>query len=524
MDPASVGLINAVHAWQRRLLRAELARGAVRAAAAAALLAFGVQVLGGLSELDDSLLRLAAATAGLLLWLGGVTLAAWPLRTRHAVAALDRRLGLADRLTTAWTLRRVADPAANVQRRDALRALSHAADRHRPVAIWRTRRRDLIACAVSLALAMVATLSVHPRRTALDAQVAESAAVQGTAERLEMLRQNTTTATANLSPAAAAQIRSVLEEATLGVAAARTQREATAVLEHAEARLSSALADPNAQAREDALAAMSEALASETLTRPLAQALQHADPNAAHAALDALSQNAQRLTEPQRRDVSRALQRAANVGQGDAPTATALGQAARAFDRASAQSQGQGQGASQTQSQGADQPTDASPSTADALAAADAALTESLQAARTQATLQATAQGLQDIAANAPPLRTAPPRSSDATTASGPDTRQRSSGAGVQAAAPPDPASPLHAPASSTAGGAAVFVPSRAAGPSTDSAPVQETFSVRGEPRTYREALPEFAQAQRDYVERGDVPSADRDLVQRYFVDLGGGG
>jgi hypothetical protein len=508
VDPASVGLISAIHSWQRRLLRAELARGAVRAACAAALLAFGLQVLGGLSELDDDLVRYAAAGAGSLLWLVGLALAAWPLRTRQAVAALDARLSLADRLTTAWALRRVTEPAANVQRRDALRALGRAAARHSPVLVWRTRRRDLIACAVSLALAIVAALSVHPRHTALDAQMAEAAAVQQTAERLDTLRQNTAALTANLSPKAAAEIETVLDEAAAGLAAARTQREANAVLSQAETRLSAALTDPN------------EALASEPLTRPLSQALQHADPSAAHSALDALSQNAQTLTEPQRQDVSRALQRAANVGQGDAATAAALGRAARAFDRANNQGQGQGQ------SQGGDQPTDAeSSSTADALAAADAALGDSLQANRAQAAAQATAQGLQDVAANTPPLPVQPtrPRSNSSSAASGPEAVSPSSGAGVNPAAQRD-ATTFGQPPASSAAGAPIFVPSRAAGAPSDSAPVQESFSVRGEPRTYREALPQYAQTQRDYIERGDAPAADRDLVRRYFVEIGGGG
>lgn len=534
MDPASVGLISAIHSWQRRLLRDELARGAVRAACAAALLAFGLQVLGGLSELDDDLVRDAAAAAGLLLWLVGLGLAAWPLRTRQAVAALDARLSLADRLTTAWALRSVTEPAANVQRRDALRALGQAAARHRPILVWRTRRRDLIACAASLGLAIVAALSVHPRHTALEAQMADSAAVQQTAERLDTLRQNTAALTANLSPTAAAQIQTVLDEAAAGVAAARTRGEANAVLSQAETRLSAALSDPNAQARDDALAAMSEALASEPLTRPLSQALQHADPGAAHAALDALSQNAQSLTEPQRQDVSRALQRAANVGQGDAATSAALGRAARAFDRAANQNQAKGQGQPQGQSQsqgegdtaaqGTDQPSDAAPSSiVDALAAADAALGESLQATRAQAAAQATANGLQDVAANAPSLQTTRSSSNSSSTANSPETVSPSSGAGVNPAAQRDATTPPQSPASS-AGSSPIFVPSRAAGVPTDSAPVQESFSVRGEPRTYREALPQYAQTQRDYIERADVPAADRELVRRYFVDLGGGG
>jgi hypothetical protein len=65
-----------------------------------------------------------------------------------------------------------------------------------------------------------------------------------------------------------------------------------------------------------------------------------------------------------------------------------------------------------------------------------------------------------------------------------------------------------------------VFVPgSPSDGPGSQDY-VQQPFTVRGQPRPYREVLGQYAQAGRDYVDRPEVAPTVRDLVKQYFSKL----
>ena len=116
---------------------------------------------------------------------------------------------------------------------------------------------------------------------------------------------------------------------------------------------------------------MSETLAAEPLTRQLGDALQHEDAKATGEALDAISQKADQLSDVERQALSRALQRAANVGRSDPRSASSLKDAANAI--------------------AAGQPSQAS------LSAAQASLRDAIQAAQGQASLRDTRQRLRDI-------------------------------------------------------------------------------------------------------------------------------
>src|SRR5437868_15191152 len=116
---------------------------------------------------------------------------------------------------------------------------------------------------------------------------------------------------------------------------------------------------------------MSETLAAEPLARPLGDALQHEDAQAASDAVKALAAQADQLSDVQRQALSRALQRASNVGRSDPRSAAALREAARSI--------------------GAGEPSRA------ALSATDAALREAIQAANAQASLRETSQRLRDV-------------------------------------------------------------------------------------------------------------------------------
>lgn len=507
------GLADTLRPWRRRLLAAELAHAGTRWACAAALTTTAIVVGLALIDAPADVVPLAGLATGLLVGAIGlaIQIGGSHLRAAHAIASIDARLGLADRLTTAWALRDLAGPVPDAQRRDAVRALDRLRGLHRPIAAWPSRERDLVACALSLLVALGAVAWVHPRGAVLEAQQTNAAAVQAATERLGIVSQNVAALSPALSPETAARVQAIVEQARADLGNAHTRREAQAILARADEQLNTALADPAALARDDALAAMSEALASDSLARPLAQALQHEDPVATHAAFEVLAQNAQNLSQPQRQSLSQALQRAADVGRGDATAAAALSQAAQAVRSADANGQ-----STQTQH-------DAGPTASSAFGQADAALLETIQAARAQATLHAAAQSLSGDDASSTPPRNGPPSASTARSALADAPEPPGRGAGVMPGLALDTTAPPQTAPAEPQAGSPVFTAGRVSGPATDSAPLRETFSVRGQPREYRDALPQYTRTQRDYVDRSDVAPADRDLVQRYFGEPNGG-
>jgi hypothetical protein len=291
-----------------------------------------------------------------------------------------------------------------------------------------------------------------------------------------------------------------------------------AVLAKAEEQVSQQLADPNADLRDEALSAMSETLAAEPLSRALGDALQHEDARAASNAVQSIATQADKLSDVQRQALSRALQRAANVGRADAASASALRDAARAI--------------------AAGDPSGA------ALSATDAALREAIQASMAQTSLRATTQRLRELQlqlASRAPLSdegadtpaagdqaglsssatgAAPYSTSVAVDAAGNRLRdpgtERGSSAGVGAADLGGQRQP--APLGPAAEN--VFVPGREGSGPADQDLTDQPFTVRGAPRPYRDVLGQYAQSGRDYVDRPEVSPAVRDLVKQYFQQL----
>jgi hypothetical protein len=143
------------------------------------------------------------------------------------------------------------------------------------------------------------------------------------------MRADAADPSAELSAEQIRQLNELLQQAQAELKEAKTRQEASAILARTQTQLGQQLADPNAELRDEALAAMSETLAAEPLTRPLADALQQENAQATSEALTALMDQADRLSEVERQALSRALQRAANVGRADAASAAALREAAR---------------------------------------------------------------------------------------------------------------------------------------------------------------------------------------------------
>jgi hypothetical protein len=500
----------ALQPWMRRLALEALRLWLVRGAIAGLLGASLVLGLGWLVPIPESELQPVAFRLALAGLLAGLIVGAWPTSTLRRAVQLDVRLKLADRLTTAWLERRAQQPMLALQRQDALARLGERSlVRDLPL---RWRRVDLGVLGGVALLAAFLSVAPSPMQAVLDRQAAEQAAILQAGQRLDALSQDVA-ADANLSPEQARRLQELLQQARADLANARSQQDAQTVLANAAQQVNQ-LGDPAADAQEEALGAMSETLAQEPLTRELGDALARNDAAATDQAVQQLQAQADQLSDIQRQALSRALQRAANVGHGDPRSSAALREAARAVSSA--------------------EPADSS------LTATSEALRAALQSVTSQASLRSTSQRLQDLraalasgqptdaqdsltagapSAQQPPVALEPGRTLpiDASPSRGADSPPPMVGAGQGAAPfggeqPPSPSNPV---ASEN-----VFVPgSPNDGPGSQDY-VQQPFTVRGQPRPYREVLGQYAQAGRDYVDRPDVAPTVRELVKQYFSKL----
>jgi hypothetical protein len=507
-----------------------------------------VLAIGWVTPWPEAELRPWAAQLALPFLLAALLVGVWPTRLPRRAAELDARLGFGDRLATAWAFRQSSQAIVLLQRSDAI---DHLDARSPGSALhWRPSRVELGVLAVLGLVTLVLVGVPSPQQPVLEKRAAEELAVQQANQRLDVLRQEATAAP-SLTPEQAQRLDELLRQAQAELNGVRTQREATAILSRATEQVSQQLSDPDAEARDEALAAMSETLASEPLTRALGEALQHEDAQAASDALDDISDQADKLSDVQRQALSRALQRASNVGRSAPQSANALKQAAQALSAGQTGTGQPGAGQADPGQSGAGQPADAASAsdaasaaaaTRAALAATNAALSQAIQAATADAKLRQTTERLRDLESQ---LASGTPLSADS---------QQSGSAsdlpGVPSGTPPGMGTPvaidsgagrLNDPAAGQGKGAGigaagagaagqaepvgpaaenVFVAGRPGIGPADQDLTDQPFSVRGAPRPYREVLGQYAQSGRDYVDRPDVSPAVRDLVKQYFQQL----
>ncbi|MBV9897930.1 MAG: hypothetical protein JO020_27560 [Chloroflexi bacterium] len=514
--PGQTALAAVLHPWERQLTRERLSRWLLRGATASLVLAILVLLVGWFTLVPESDLRPWALELAPIPLVLAAAIALWPRAHVHRAAELDTRLRLGDRVATAWAFRAVENPIVHLQRHDAVTRLGN----QEPAKLgWRPARFELASLGGAFLFAALLLVTPSPQQAVLDRQAADQAAVEQAAQRLDSLRA-AAIASPNLTPDQARQLDELLQQAQAELSHTHSQEDASAVLSRAQDQVSQQLGDPNADLRDEALAAMSETLAAEPRTQALADALQQENPVAASQALDDLAAQADQLSDVERQSLSRALQRAANVGRADARTASSLHDAAQALANG------------------------ASPDTA--LSQANAAMRDSIQASHSQADVNATLRQLRDLQgrlASGQPL----PDSSDQSSAqqafgtagsadSAEGTPVALDAGGSRTVADPtngqnggggagtDSATGQYAGQSAPPNAQAaenVYVPGR---PSTGAADqqdmVDQPFTVRGAPRPYRDVLQQYAQTSRDYVDRPDISPAVRDLVKQYFQEL----
>jgi hypothetical protein len=511
-----LALREALRAWERRLRRERLGAWLIRGAGVALVAACLVLLVGWLTPTPESDLRPWAAAVMLVPLLAATGYAVWPRQHIRGAAELDQRLGLGDRLATAWSFRNSEQVVVRLQRADAVRRLSQFAP-ERDLR-WRPARREVGVVGVVALVTLLLLMTPSPQQKVLDQRAAEQNSVIQAGQQLDVLRQ-AAAASGTLTPDQTRQLDELLQQAQADLNRAQSQQEASAIVARAQDQLSQQLGDPNADLRDEALAAMSETLAAEPQTQALASALKQENAQATSDAIRTITSKSDALSDVERQALSRALQRAANVGRSDSRSSSALANAAQAV----------ASGAS----------SDA------AMSQVDAALRESIQASQSQAAVDATAQQLHDLqarlASGAPlnnpsdPMQGQPQAGGASAAGAGlgsgtpvaldggagrsvsePSSGPVAQGAGVGAGATGTSGQP---PASAQAA-ENVFVPGRAGTGPADQDLVNQPFSVSGAPRPYRDVLNQYAQSSRDYVDRPDISPAVRDLVKQYFQEL----
>jgi hypothetical protein len=512
--PGEAVLRDALGAWEHRLRLERLGNWLIRGATAALVAASLVFLVGWMTPVPESDLRPWAAAVMLVPLLIALGIALAPRRHIRHAAELDQRLGFGDRLATAWSFRDSEQTIVRLQRADALHRLGQYVPRQE--LRWRPARAELFVVGGAALVTLLLLLTPSPQQKVLDQQAAEQNSVEQASQQLDVLRQ-AAAASSSLTPDQLRQLDELLQQAQADLNQAHTQQEATAILARTQDQVGQQLGDPNADLRDEALAAMSETLAAEPQTQALASALQQENAQGASDAIRKLAAQADSLSDVERQSLSRALQRAANVGRADARSANALSNAAQ---------------------------TIASGGSADApLSQMDAALRDSIQASQSQAAVEAATQRLHDLQAR---LASGTPLASDTDPTSGrpaagtgamddlssstpvaldggasqsvsePSAGATARGAGVGAAS--RNGTGQAAPGAQAAEN--VFVPGRAGNGPGDQDLVNQPFSVTGAPRPYRDVLNQYAQSSRDYVDRPDISPAVRDLVKQYFQEL----
>jgi len=269
---------------------------------------------------------------------GGGAAAAWLRpRSRYRLArTLDRRLALAERLTTAWEIGagRLSTAPAMVaaQRADTLEAIART-DIRSGLPLRLPRPALLTGLALTVALALMVGLP-NPQEAVLARRAAVRAAVEEQLAALQAAEAQVTQAEM-LTPQERATLLQTLEETIAALEEGQaTPEEAVAALAQAERALAP-LQDPGAAAVRSALARAAADMADSELTRDLAEALAQGNYTAAAQQLAAFAgDQGQALTRAEELALARELaQAAATLAESNPALAQQLEQAAQAIEQ-----------------------------------------------------------------------------------------------------------------------------------------------------------------------------------------------
>ena len=324
--------------WGRRLRLVESPRWAARGLAAGLALGLILALAARLVPLlmADQLALIAALAAGVGLAVALAAVWLWP-RPRHRLAwTLDRRLGLAERLTTALEIeRRVLAPSptmAAAQWKDTLAAANRVDVRTAlPV---RVPRWPLLAVAVLGGGLVLSLMLPNPQEAVLLQQAAVRAAIEEQIEELEAVHEEVAGAEA-LTDEEREALLQALEEAIAALEEGQaTPEEAVSALAEAERSLAE-LQDPELADLRAGLERAAGEMADSDLTRALSEALAQGDYEAAAQELTAFAgPEGEELTREQELELAEELAQAAEaIAETDPELAQQLAEAAQAIEQ-----------------------------------------------------------------------------------------------------------------------------------------------------------------------------------------------
>ena len=300
-------LDNILQELRRAAGRARAARYALHALVGAAGWVAAVLIVARLVPLER---RLELAALGLPLALA-MAAVLWAFR-RPAPSVLltlaDIRLGLKERLSTAWERRTQSGPLDRAQRDDALQ---HAARTSLPAAFpVRVNRGEASLVAILAIFALALALLPNPMDQVLAQQRADQASQARAARAVQQAAKKVETATPSSKDA---EIQKILKDTQAKIQQADSPRRALESITPAEQELQK-LSDPGTAALQSSSQNLANALSATASGRTAAQAIS-SSPQKGAQALRNLAGELDKLSPKDREELASALARAAEQSQ-----------------------------------------------------------------------------------------------------------------------------------------------------------------------------------------------------------------
>jgi hypothetical protein len=264
----------------------------------------------------ETRLQPAALGVGVILAAAGIAWAVIRPRSDMLMQRADLRLGLQERLSTAWERRGGIGVMDGLLREDAL--LHAERDRLRKAFPVRINRREAATVAIVAATALALFALPNPMDQVLSQRQADRASQAKAASTIRDVQKKiaASTKTASVAP----QVQQILGDTQKKIAQAPDPRQAIAPITPAEQRLQQ-LSDPQTAARTSSAQNLANALSTTTAGSAAGQALSNSPAQGAQA-LRNLATQLQSLTPAQQAQLAKALADAAQHAQDPAMAAT----------------------------------------------------------------------------------------------------------------------------------------------------------------------------------------------------------
>src|ERR1700736_6339213 len=492
----------------RAAARARAARYAVHALVAALAWILLVLIIARLTPFEG---RPLVAAVGIPVVLAIAALA-WLIRRPSATVLMrlaDFRLGLKERLSTAWERRTESGPLDDVQRGDALRQAAGA--RLGTAFPLRVNRGEASLIAILAIFSLALALLPNPMDQVLAQRQADRLSQARAAKALQAAQKKIADRTT--PPPVDPQVQKILKDAAAKIQQADSPRKALESITPAEQQLQS-LTDPGTPALSSTAQNLANALSATAAGKSAAQAIASSPAKGAQSVRDLASQ-LQNLSPKDAAELAKALAKASQQAQ-NSQMRDSLSKASSSLKSGDTTSAAQALNAvaSQLDSLQQQQNTD------QAVASAINGLESARQELATQADRDAKGQGAQANAGSSASPGASPGAGASASgsgTGTGTGTGRGGSGG----------SGGTGSNGSGTGGGSGaasterVYVPGQPVpGQSqNDPTPLGPGQNVPLSP--YSQVIQAYQQAALDATDQSLIPGSERDLVRQYFSQLG---